>query len=1268
MSITRKSAYESWAKRVRRVQQAYQNGIMPEDLLPVFQRFILEFGQYNANFTLDELEYLGYPKSPFCTMHMHTYLRNHETWAADLLRQHFAKDQDLVNNNVNSLFPIFLDSGSFWSEVPRMVHVVQAKVLAEVNSHEEIAKLFLAESANAEDVWIMIPKDQLAQALAMKTGLLIKIHELRKSHVIDHHVPPTLQNVFRRATQRKYSAEEKVLLDAFLKPWVDEARDKQTKRKFDKQHDPINKKQTDKLFPFFKVKRPQFLEQYGIHSSKALLDFVKASEENLALVNALYTALTEEKAKQNAEALPADDRLYASAIDKWLSARIETYHDRFYFVVPNVDYLGLNTMVLIGHKEAVSSEHWGPKALINRMGYRAPMSRLIPAVLTLYPRLFFDRLQTRLFAQAFMQLPLITGLRKTSHAEVEYIAELLEQVSEFSDGQEKTVSKTKFKAILIETDVRYKDGRLAQYRDFLLTYAKKFRNRHFKSNPLLQATILPELLEAIAEFNAAAKVKRGSQDEALQFSIAVRAAQTVAELIKLDLALEIRPELLPESIEVGIRRALRDYPVQTVTTEPYGMRAYLKILDAHFATKKVNAAPSCIVVTEQNYFESLLNLRNLHGSEATVVHVNSLLTGKFAEPDLIITEIVPNNAAKKYLEDQAIELYLKNKFNPNRCGALTLVIDITLNAFSSEFLQGVLHQAKPHIASGKLNVVLIESLTKFYQFGTDLCSGGISVTINDDAVFGEFNRFYRAPANVKIEDAVTNRYFSYFTALQNQQYIDRINDATLRLERILVDRYPELGTDCGKVFQLSSNTSLYKPYLAFNLAGVLSAADEGFTYTNYQIELLTDDVKKHLFVPLCRSLRLPITTRFSLGFPLSSISGAMDSLRFTVGIESDDILHQYASVIAYISYLFNYVLNIRQLFELDADNKYALRMKRFEEAIKNFKHFDKLAPKLAKQSNHNQIAYGPFVTKEGNLYLVQDGKELICFVDQMVIGYYRESANLAFVIGSAFVSGLMATADQVNAFIKGATKYTYQNKPDLCFQHFQQTKKVTGQFIPSIINAVESRIMMDDDPNESAAVLSHNGHTFRLQHAQIHTRSFTSGMTIVEIDLWYEKDAAVARYLRFMMAVYLKEQYGFDFMPKGLSKHPGTMYSIFLFKMHYKTADAIIAAEKAVYDNREALLRLISPQAHASRAEAGQTVYHFHDGSAIWDLGDVDYFKGPSTFCDASLIHEAVKVFGIKRVGLISGYRENHLFVRSASEQASVAPAFVHGSALNSNN
>ena len=111
--------YEHWFERFKRVLSAFKQGIIAEEDLVKFQLFLLDTGQFNANFDLEELNYLGYPKSPFAMMHEKFYLREVETWAMQLLRFQYQERYA----NFGQLFPLFIDSNLFWNELERYYRV-----------------------------------------------------------------------------------------------------------------------------------------------------------------------------------------------------------------------------------------------------------------------------------------------------------------------------------------------------------------------------------------------------------------------------------------------------------------------------------------------------------------------------------------------------------------------------------------------------------------------------------------------------------------------------------------------------------------------------------------------------------------------------------------------------------------------------------------------------------------------------------------------------------------------------------------------------------------------------------------------------------------------------------------------------------------------------------------------------------------------------------------------------------------------------------------
>src|SRR5689334_20606058 len=109
--------FKLWLYRVARFIVMHENGLIPEEDLQAYQLFIIEFGQYNANFTWQELERLDYPLSPFMMMHTHGYIRSIDTWAMEVLRVIYQQQ-----HKNSKLFPIWIDSHLFWTELERYCH------------------------------------------------------------------------------------------------------------------------------------------------------------------------------------------------------------------------------------------------------------------------------------------------------------------------------------------------------------------------------------------------------------------------------------------------------------------------------------------------------------------------------------------------------------------------------------------------------------------------------------------------------------------------------------------------------------------------------------------------------------------------------------------------------------------------------------------------------------------------------------------------------------------------------------------------------------------------------------------------------------------------------------------------------------------------------------------------------------------------------------------------------------------------------------------
>jgi hypothetical protein len=224
-------AYEHWFERFRQVLSAFRQGIIAEADLEKFQLFLLDTGQFDTNFNLEELNYLGYPKSPFAMMHEKFYLREVETWAMQLLRFQYQEQY----SDFGHLFPIFVDSPLFWNELNRYYRAIQA---VDIDITDASILSLIQELETSDQVTVLVEVNRpnqnadvaISQSIAQKK-LEQRIRELvaKKQKISD-----ILVTIFAAPNDDKINIEEvdlSVALDELnqLYPEVVESQQKNLK-------------------------------------------------------------------------------------------------------------------------------------------------------------------------------------------------------------------------------------------------------------------------------------------------------------------------------------------------------------------------------------------------------------------------------------------------------------------------------------------------------------------------------------------------------------------------------------------------------------------------------------------------------------------------------------------------------------------------------------------------------------------------------------------------------------------------------------------------------------------------------------------------------------------------------------------------------------------------------------------------------------------------------------------------------------------------------
>tara|TARA_R110000868_G_scaffold53231_7_gene167276 strand:+ start:1683 stop:5405 length:3723 start_codon:yes stop_codon:yes gene_type:complete len=1185
------SPYDLWLQRIRSVQQAYDGERIDPEKLHHFQRYILEFGEFNANFTLEELAHLNYPRSPFNIMHRHTYLRNTETWATEILRQLYYQSHEPTMHD----YPVFIDSHLFLSEVGRYCTALSRDDILAPGTTNKNYKKAITDNVNSE-IWVQLTTANEDE----KEKITVAISRALKDHLIDTQIPAKIRSIFKKKP-KQYSKDEKDFLDTFLKVELDYFdKESSLKRAAPLTDEKENKKKFGLAFSHFKKHNKMFLDKNNLINATSLQAFAETHPDEF---DTAYQLL--EIPNLAPITTGRHDSVYTSAIQEWTRQQLAPHLAKIYFyMTPNEKFMGLDCLVLLGSKDAKSNDNWGPKSLINRLGYRVEMARAVTAILKKYPLLFIDREQTTACWHHLVSTPMISDLPEHEQA---HISSLCRTMFE---------ERKPLKPIRFEDDCeRFENYQCERsfniYKKFIDGYIADFRKFH-KKDSVIYDILMPTLH---ASFMAFLDAYRAGGDGDLP--AAVRAVQTIGEMIRLDLAFS--PHDKAHDLTTVIKdKLLKNDAVQSVMMAPFGMRAYLRVLQASKLSVEGSHRPK-IYVTNQNYFEWLLNLRNLQTEQADITHIRQL-EDISKNADYIFAEAHPNNATeKKQFQQNMSNLIDRMIYEGWDNKQRTLVFDATLNAFDDQEMREILDLAKPLIDCGALNIIIMQSLTKFSQLGLDERSGGLTVVINNGTSWEKLNHNFKQIEENEPVDHTTLQYFSYFfNACQyfphdlslTVQYINAINHRVNFLYAEIMELMSESRKDNHLFFKLTSSSDPKSCYLSFNTSTILSFVDPEFKLRSHDIERLNEDIISDIFIPLCRHYDLPLTARMSIAFPLSSVNVACDSIRLTVGLESYQILISYAKIINYIAQVLNNLVDHETLFERNSAGKFEARMELFK-LIATASPTLRIKREPVINPDFQHRIYGPFKTEKQHAYFLQNGNQVSCYIGDKV--YYRE--NMVILQELIVTPCLKVTNDQFDFFLRGAGYEICDNANEFLSQHPEMKKYVNKQYKPlkadkTYITFAEAGIAIERD----IICTKKNGMT-------IFKRFFSYNLTAIEADYWQEKDAVVSRFMTFALALYIKGKHQADFMVRGNARSEGSMYTHFLFKMKLKGANKIFSdASDVMAEQKTCLLQILKQ--HADKPELlDQLPYTFCDDTTLWKQFDTSCYNGPTTFPNSSLVN-----------------------------------------------
>ena len=809
---------------------------------------------------------------------------------------------------------------------------------------------------------------------------------------------------------------------------------------------------------------------------------------------------------------------------------------------------------------------------------------------------------------------------------------------------------------------------------------KLLRNMRLPEEFRLYAKYLTVYLEDYTKRNEPLKAIRYVADPEIQLALnnflksietgnlkdAILASQIITEVMQLDLKCTPLNKSFSDAV---MENYLMRYGniVQGVTITPYAMRAFvraLQILNPQPATKNF--------VTNQSYYELLENFERLNAHTSSV-ELTRQVDDINESADIIFLDIHPNNVveSRQYAHD-ALQL-LDNINSWTEKKQRTLVFDVTLNVLQDEEVRKLLSKASQQIVPGYLNIILIQSLTKFAQLGLDKLSAGLIILINNGQDWNRVNEKFQTISNAERIDKAIDNYFTYFANFPDllEQYISLVNRNVREVYGDILQRMNSLETFSRNRFQITMSSDPKACYIAINMRGLLPEVELEETFHSFmingsQMEEFSNDLLKYMIYPLCEFYALPITSRFSLGFPLTSVNVVYDSLRFTIGLESSQQRKGYAEILSYTAFVLNRHNYPQIFFYRSEDEKaknggYDMRIRYFNEKVAQFKAmtsgrnfntsvvFDSrdtyrissgerklpitiyfnngsitgkrettlhdpkptevpfsdikapirglgavsvtqlsceekkmiagcftqvVCPGIELDQNvkytidnfthvleltsfevvelcNSNILYGPF--PKSKLFFILHQKNITQVFNNSLQNIFNEEKILVRQGGVDIPLTDLPIEDRAFLFNEGAY---VSRAPKRKYWKYE----IDSQFKPTSENSMQFSI------EEGKLVIQHDRLCCRASGVSVFSRALGKDTACFEVDFWGEKDHIVARFLRLMTAVYVKEQYQKSFKARD------SRFTHFIFDLKQDEGEPLFKAAVKVIMNRKTLL------------------------------------------------------------------------------------------------
>ncbi|WP_156909210.1 hypothetical protein [Ottowia thiooxydans] len=266
------------------------------------------------------------------------------------------------------------------------------------------------------------------------------------------------------------------------------------------------------------------------------------------------------------------------------------------------------------------------------------------------------------------------------------------------------------------------------------------------------------------------------------------------------------------------------------------------------------------------------------------------------EKDLIIIEPHPNNAAEPSVQPHDPVELIKHLFSDGVDHRRTVVMDVTLNHLGEEQISAALKAAKPHIESGRLNLILLQSGTKFVQNGMDLVNIGFAAVFNHKEHWVDFRtNMARNRMHVPNDD---EGYIAHLLSTENHAsslaYLARVRKNTATLRATLEEKIA-WGHETENAYEICINSDAKTVYISFRLTQAYLAKKlriEGAMVSPEERARINAQLYETRLCPAFRDLA--VVDRSSFGFNITNFGECGETVRITPGVEEHALLKEYA--------------------------------------------------------------------------------------------------------------------------------------------------------------------------------------------------------------------------------------------------------------------------------------------------------------------------------------------------------------------------------------